>query len=781
MAEAAPLSTFNEEYDSESARRSAERRANWMRRTHIHGVEREIVEHTLRSLASDESAFNWATGLTFAKGGLVAYRKKLYVCTEPHAAGATFDASKFITARQAYLDHIRRVHVDACYAACMPVPTGDEPRQPTLVKQADGSSKRVARKAAHATTEQRFVVNRDTYLREQAERYKDCPWSPVGDNATKSGKERFQLEGYEWPGSDAYAGDTGLINGKYFQNAFIELDARTVLNSILKRFAAGTARPTKGALAGPHKDDRRFYQFKRAMLDCVYITAGEVIEWLRVDVDAEFASIEELLARLQAKVDAGVLPCMPNVISWIFDDRKPGVVINPHLIWLLPPGRGVYYPKDEKKREELKRQGKPTGLRAYRLYKAVAEALHTACIDLGADRDGAENPADIKNPVSPHCWFAIPNGDEFLSLSEMARLLDVRIDADYFAQLAARREMQAAGITDKNSERFFVWARRAGLPVAQELYLTREPVWDPHSSVFDYEYFQAEIARQLTASVPTAIAPRNSREREALKKAIDMRAEHVALIFDPAAFDHAPRDRGAAQHLIPEGADLKVRQDIGRDYAHGSQVRNTQDAITEAYKHAIRNALPTTHRAIAELADRCKNTVGTHSKVCLDRARRELAEEAQAVMQPVQQAPTLVPDQEAASVGEMVQEGNITRQEGPVEHDPIWCREGVGSTTANPIIPQTALHGDTPEPDTHPETEPDTVGLDDWEAKDELTTEESRPEPQWVFGRRPKRPEPVYRDVLAEILGDSLPTAETIERRMREPEFLEHVRLSHGY
>lgn len=788
VAGAAPLSiaAFNEDYDRASARRSAERKANWMRRTHIHGVEREIVESTLKSLASDENAVNWATGLTFVKGELVAYSKKLYVCVVPHTVGTTFDASKFVLARQAYIDHISRVHVDSCYAACMPVPACDEPRQPTLMKQADGSWKRVARKPAHATAEQRWVVSRDTYLREQAERYRDCPWSPVGDNATKSGEERFQLEGYVWSGSDAFPGNTGRINGKYFQNDFIELDARTELNPLLKRFPAGAARPGKGALAGPHKDDRRYYQFKRAIMDCIYITAGDVIEWLRVDVDAEFASIEVLEQLLQAKVDAGVLPCMPHVISWIFDDRYPGVVINPHLIWLLPVGRGVYYPKDEKKREELKLQGKATGETSYRLYKAVAEALHIACIDLGADLGGVENPADIKNPVSPHCWFAIPNGDEFLSLSEMAKLLDVRINADYFAQRAVRREMQAAGITDKNSQRFFVWSRRAGLPIAQELYLTREPIWDPRSSVFDHAHFQAEIAKELTASVPATIAPRNSRERETLKKAIEMRAEYLAVHFDPARLDIRPRDRGAAAHLIPPGADETTRKSVGRTYGHGSQVRNSQDAITEAYKQAIRLGLPMTQKAIGQAARRCRNTVGTHGRACLERAKLELYAEAIEAIKHTSKPILLVQIDDEPTTSEDRKSdaktmGPEIAPEQPEVPRTIWCREGVGLETANTIILQPTLDAGTPEPATPPEPEPDIVGLADWDAEDELPTEESRPEPRWVFGRRPKRPDPVYRDVLAELMGDSLVTAETFERRMLETDFLEHVRLSHGY
>lgn len=763
-------SAFDLEYERASGRRSAERHANWMRRTHIHGVEREIVDNILKSLSP----------------------------------GAE---------RKAYLDHIKQVYVDSCYAACMPVPIGDVPRQSTVLQLENGKFKRAARKPEYATSEQRWVVNRDTFLREQAERYGHCPWSPDSVNATQRGPDRFHERGYKWPGSDAFQGDTGLINGKYFQNAFIELEPRTGLHPIFYRFVAGTARPSKGALAGPHKDDRRRYRYKRALLDCVYITAGKIIEWIRVDIDEEFASIETLEEELQAKVDAGVLPSMPNVISWIYDDRKPGVVINPHFIWLLPACRGVFFPKGEK-REELKRQGKPTGERQYRLYKAVAEALHVACQSIGADMGGVENPADIKNPISPHCAVSIPNDREFLSLSELAELLDVRIDAEAIARQAARREMLAAGITEANSQRFFIWARRAGLQIAQDLYLSREPHWDPNSTLFEHQHFKAEIAEQLTASVPKSIGPRNSGEREALKKAIEMRAEYLSIHFDPAAFDRAPRDRGAAQHLIPEGADLKMRQDIGREYAHGSQVMNTQHAITEAYKHALRNGLSTTHKAIADLAGRCKNTVGAHAKVCQARARTELAQEAAlAAVEPIKEAPALVPVIQTTDPVESSHEFGLIHEDQAVDHhDPIWCREGVALDTVKPITLRTSLNADTA--DTHApasipdlKLEPDSVEMaaqepeetwtvqvcpeigwvfgqparSPWESRGMVGPKRSQPddgvgcpkrawesqigcpELQWRFGQCRTHPEHQYRDVIAELMEELLPRAETLD------------------
>jgi hypothetical protein len=475
------------------------------------------------------------------------------------------------------------------------------------------------------TAHQRYLINKDTRLRESKERYgeKD-PWAYHSPNAQQSAYDRIFNRGYVWPGSDVIAAETGdpeagLVAGRYFQFRFVEKGFRTTAEPLLNRITAAVAAQNKGLMAGPRKDDRRRYPNKRSALDQVYLSTTGLLQIIRVDLDKWFPSYEDLYSKLQYLVETEVLPCFPHFVSWAFDDRFPGQLPNPHLLFLLPADRGVWAFKDiettvatvdpktgEATTKKITERVRVNN-RQSRLFDAVAAGLTMACESIGADPGGLANVCDFKSPISTHCEYRVANRTLFPDLEEMAEVLDVSLDREGMARVMSVKRMIAAGMDPEASNRFWTWAKKSGFEVAHELYL--EGVFDQDRDDFDIDKFVASIADILLKNIPDEIAPRNARERGKAKEAILARARFSAWNFDPKKLDGREINRGAASHLIKSDDDLHTRQSKGQWVGCRSKEAESKERITKAYRQAIENDTSRDIYDIAEVADRHPRTV----------------------------------------------------------------------------------------------------------------------------------------------------------------------------
>ncbi|MET3346635.1 hypothetical protein ABIF52_007016 [Bradyrhizobium japonicum] len=582
----------------------------------------------------------------------------------------------------------RDAELDAAYAACgsafaerfaqlTPEQTAEIDAR---TKAGTLSSKALQRMIDHLpvskTPRQVYLVNKDDHIAHQTALYRDCPWSPRSYNATQSGESRVK-EGYVFEGSAEIALRTGsatagLIGGKYFQNRFVQRgyktggattitdegetyeEAEPLLMRIIQAIPAENGRRRKNAqtrarmLTGPRKDDRRVYPNKRSANDCVYASTSNLLQLIRVDIDKPFQSINILLAKLQFLVDEGKLPCMPHFVVWIFDDRFPGWVLNPHLLWLLPADKCVW--------------AADGGMKQKILYDRVVTGLTVACLDevflnehgehegLGADFGGMANPSDFKNPVSPHCHYVIANGTHFPDLGEMSESLSCTLDRESMARLLSIKAMTNAGLSSQNSQRFWTWAYKAVFEVARELYLGGNAAYDPRSHVFDVDTFEEEIARISASLVPDDIKARNSTEETSCLKAITTRARFVAWNFDPNKIDDPGIDRGACAEIIPPTANVRERQQISQLRTCEVRVDASRELILGAYRHALANGLPTTHVAIANASGRHVNTVARYARDCRQQAQHELSSQFIMLLGAAEQAPRTTPENEPLGI-----------------------------------------------------------------------------------------------------------------------------------
>lgn len=433
-----------------------------------------------------------------------------------------------------------------------------------------------------ATQRQRDLVNQDTRRREAFERER---YAPKCD-------DRMRL-GYLWPG--------GSIAGVY-QGPFVEKGLRSSEDDMLKRIVSGSpapavrgknrgAEPRKQLWCGAAKDDRHVADKKWRACDALYLTSSSLTFLIRVDIDRVFKTEAELRSRLLHLVIEGKLPCMPHIISWFPDDTRAGQVIRPHLLWILPADRCVYGQNNVQRR----------------LYFAVAAGLTAACVPLGADEGGLCNPEDFKNPLSPHAAYRIWNRDHMPDLGEMAECMDVTLDREAMMRAIAVARMGEAGIDGEQSQAAYTWAGSTSYAVLRQLVTDR--VLDPAGDDFDSEVAVDTIVDLMMAALPASLEPRNAREREATRNAIRARATWAVETFNPDRFDARTIDRGAASHLIEKSDVLSTRQAKGGTYAASVRRGESDEAMTEAFRAAIRSGGPDSNRAVAEAAGLSISTV----------------------------------------------------------------------------------------------------------------------------------------------------------------------------
>ncbi len=553
-----------------------------------------------------------------------------------------------------------------------------------------------------ATKRQRWLVNQDEYRRATEALYGDCPWSPQGPNALQTVWDRIYDRGYVWHGSDVIAKETGdpkagLINGKYFQYGFVEKGFRTALEPFLlrileavpslrakyeldetgkiKRDKAGkrVKRDRVPLRSGPRNDDRRYYNTKWAAMDGTYICTHGLKTLIRVDIDADFADDKTLHSKLVYLVREGKLPCLPHIVVWVFDDRYPGKVLRPHLIWFLPRRRGVW----------------GTG-RQDALYKAVVKGLTAGCSEIGSDMNGCDNPTDFKNPLSPHTHYRIPNRTVFPSLSEMAEAMDLRGSLATVERLLATKFKIDESLLSMGSQRFWKWAFFEVFEIACNVHLAGG--FDPRAEGYDAESFKQrliELALIKLDATPAEFKPKTSRERESARRAIETRAESVVERFDPEQLKPGA-DRGAcaAAGLIKWSDDTSTRKSAGGRYGSSKRQANSKAAIIEAYKTAIAAGDELTNVYIAKLAIRSADTVSKYARECYQIAMAELhAEQATSeqaadhTIERVTDAPSVDMTNDDTETTQSNDSQDNTRENHAIEGR-TKCREGATPTYA---------------------------------------------------------------------------------------------------
>lgn len=491
------------------------------------------------------------------------------------------------------------------------------------------------------TSRHAYLINKADEQQRQAALYPPCPeagpvpkrydpHSPLSKNAQQSGLEFFHTRGWRWRGSDVILAETGderlaLINGKYFQYAWVQTVPKTAGDIMLDRIVTavpalrpkkrkGQKHENKKLLAGPCKDDRREYGNKRSALQMPLISCHRLTTLFRVDIDRNFIRYDDLLSWLQHLVEEGKLPCLPHFVVWIFDDRFPGQVLHPHLIWLLPADRPVW----------------GYGVQR-RIYDAVVSQVTENCIEIGADAGGLANPTDFKNPISGHCHYKTPNRTHFPTLSEMAEAIGAKTSRLAAARRRSILTMAEAQMGSDQSNRFWEWCYKVSYSIAIELCVRKE--FDPRSDIFDVEVFQRALIEHTIQLIPGPEdgGPRNAKERAACEKAIKTRCSFLAREFDPDRIGKG-KDLGACADLMPAKATRKERHEVGGRYGRTQASKNIQAEILEAYRRALKEGLPTTKVAIAEAAGCSRNTVRAHQHL-LNVAQQELAGQEQTITQ----------------------------------------------------------------------------------------------------------------------------------------------------
>jgi hypothetical protein len=192
--------------------------------------------------------------------------------------------------------------------------------------------------------------------------------------------------------------------GGYEVAPFLEQGLRSGESGFHMRFAQYT---DKGSIRGSIDKDVLYTVDRKIFgLDLPYITLRP--DWLcthRIDLDTTWPTQDALVAVLQAKVDAGQLPCLPHGYASARlpdgDDR----IVRPHLFWHLP-------------KEQEVRTTSYGDSPAERLFYSVQVGIVKALEDIGADIGAVANPRRIKNPLSPLWRSACIQDEVYPSLQQ---------------------------------------------------------------------------------------------------------------------------------------------------------------------------------------------------------------------------------------------------------------------------------------------------------------------------------------------------------------------------
>jgi hypothetical protein len=346
-------------------------------------------------------------------------------------------------------------------------------------------------------------------------------------------------EGFKWFGGD--------VDGHHVPE-FTEVGRRTDIPGayVIRRIVAQTGRhPLSGQTKGVVVKELR----KQAALFNDYIVLNRRVRGvIRADVDRTFLSWEHVYSWLTYLYDEGEIPCLPHAA--VCRRNVDGRIENPHFLILLPIGDEVRWDRRCRRR-------------ARGLFRAVENGWVRA---LGADRGGISNSLKIKNPCSPRMLVGIFNQSTFLSLRDMAAVLDCGRFDD--RKLAA----DASGLPLKKSNEIFDEVRAQAWPTVARMADTHDPRYPLWCA--DRELMFSGMFDMLA---PPAVA-RWSGEKtaSAIETVVRYVCRRLADTWDRKRVS-APPDRGVMG--LPAEMPIEIKWKKSGQWSSGKRRSETIDAM----------------------------------------------------------------------------------------------------------------------------------------------------------------------------------------------------------
>jgi hypothetical protein len=330
--------------------------------------------------------------------------------------------------------------------------------------------------------------------------------------------------------------------------------------------------------SGPNNDRRVVHMKKRVALDQVHGNLRtDCREVIRVDIDWIYESWAEFEDYLRT------LTVQPQQVVYVRDDRYPERVTKPHLLFILPEKKGVWY-------------GNAVG---FAMFKGVAAAL---TVMAGGDIGGLANVLDCKLPTSPNNVAIDWATDHLPDLSELCRVLcvDLKNDPDRVMRTRSVAQMVEAGIDEEQSGALYTLALKRGWEIGF--------VWEARGELringgLDRRKLGDDLHQALLgdAFLLKLLNTMDGKKRAAAEKSLRTAARKVAESFGcgPAAGSRG-YDLGAAEVQVTKAVakiqkeicdmpdddrkkkEVEVSQRAGQVYAKKVQVDRTRRRIADA-------------------------------------------------------------------------------------------------------------------------------------------------------------------------------------------------------
>jgi hypothetical protein len=369
------------------------------------------------------------------------------------------------------------------------------------------------------------------------------------------------------------------------------------------------SRNDTGFYAGLNNDRRHLHMCKRVALDQIHGNMRtDCREVIRGDKDEIFETWEECAAYLRT------LTVQPQQIVYVRDDRFPERVTKPHLLWILPEKKGVWYDNGVGKA----------------MFDAVAVAL---TVDARCDLGGLANVGDVKLPTSPHTVAIEWETERLPDLSELCRVLnvDLKQDLDRGVRTHTVAQMVEAGIDRNQSGALYTLFLKRGWEI--------EKLWEAKrelrvSAALDRRQLAVDLVDSLLADrfVAPELDRLNGKAREAAESSLRTAARKVAEKFGRghevgsrgfdlgaaasevaqavAAFrENAPADMTPDEFKEKE---IEAAQSAGQVYAKKVQVSRTRRRIADAMLAIAADGTDPTNKAVQEITGMDPRTITKH-------------------------------------------------------------------------------------------------------------------------------------------------------------------------
>jgi hypothetical protein len=360
--------------------------------------------------------------------------------------------------------------------------------------------------------------------------------------------------------------------------------------------------------SGPNNDRRVVHMKKRVALDQVHGNLRtDCREVIRVDIDEIFESWAEFEDYLRT------LLVQPQQIVYVRDDRYPERVTKPHLLYILPEKKGVWY-------------NNPLGMA---MFNGAAAAL---TVMAGGDIGGLANVGDIKLPTSPHNVAIDWSTEHLPDLSELCRVLDVDLKngIDRVMRNQSVAQMFEAGIDKEQSgaiytlglnrgwEIGFIWEAKGELRINSGL--DRRKLGEELHQAFLEDAFILKLLNKLDGKKRSAaekslltaarkVAERFGRGPEAGSRGYDLGAAEIQVTKAVAKIQEKAPDMS---DIDRKAAEVRAAQQAGQTYAKKVQVDRTRRRIADAMSAIAADGTDPTVDLVTGFTGMDARTIGRH-------------------------------------------------------------------------------------------------------------------------------------------------------------------------